>query len=563
MALPFPIFLKRMADFNSPQPMQTLTLAENYEERELSIGSLFDEKFRIERKIGSGGMGSVYLATDIGPLHKAYAIKILNSSKGDTVSHKRFLEEARIMASLNHPNIISVFEFGTDKSTGLDYYVMEPFLLTFAQQANICTSFLHCALPNCISEPSPLTLSSILEGGKALPETTVIKIATQLLSAIDTAHSLSPPVVHRDIKPSNIIFAKDGRLLLSDFGIAKRIYNENSITQQSELTITNVRPGTWMYASPEQRAGIKITTASDYYSFGLVLFRTLTGGMPNSSAALPSDIASNVSKKWQPFFQRLLKDNPEDRLSSAKEIFEFLEKRKDDLNRRNRRIQFFKSLKKALYAICALSVLTGAIFLYDKHNQTTMSSRETGEKFNQVQWALQYIKGLQNTIDRATQSLTPDTNGVIRVNEGQTLLSGDIPAQSPITIFLDGGRLLFSNSTEDLKKAIAFYSNFAETATPDDTLPTYFFPKQKEVFKNTIIIGAKGGTLSSGDEVISVSVKGNVSCAEGISAATLEVYGFSSIVLYENLVDSKLKIEGAGSIMRNGHRIWFDYNNPL
>ena len=138
-------------------------------------------------------------------------------------ARRRFEAEAQIMDALRHPNIVRVTDLGIDAATGLAYYVMDEFLPTPGETLRLCRDILHCPPPAPKPGPAPLSLARLLDGGKTLPEDAVLAIARQLLSAIEAAHALSPPVIHRDIKPSNILFAPDGRALLADFGIAKRL----------------------------------------------------------------------------------------------------------------------------------------------------------------------------------------------------------------------------------------------------------------------------------------------------------------------------------------------------
>lgn len=315
----------------------TLTAPGKSHSGDILPGTLFGGDLHIVSKIGSGGMGSVYLAVDTGPLGRSCAVKILDNSAAGASGHARFLAEARIMASLRHPNIVAVSRFGTDAETGFDYYVMDEFLLSPDECRQLCLEKLHCAPPQrCEDDKSPLTLADLIEGGRSIPEAAVADMALQLLSAIDAAHNLPRPVVHRDIKPSNILFAADGRAMLADFGIAKRLNSGLGSNDESSPTMPNATPGTWMYAAPEQRNGGPIVPATDFYSFGLVLFKALTGGMPNRSAALPTDIAPDVSKSWHGLFARLLDPDAGRRLSDAVRVREVLEHIREEIRHRER-----------------------------------------------------------------------------------------------------------------------------------------------------------------------------------------------------------------------------------
>lgn len=310
--------------------VSTLTLPSSQRNAaDLAPGTVIGGDLRIVSKIGEGGMGAVYLAVDMGPLGRNCAVKILDSGGADPSRRGRFLDEARIMASLRHPNIVPVSRFGTDDPTGFAYYVMDEFLPTDEEVSSICREVLHCQPPaRKGGAKASLTLSDLIEGGKSLPEAAVVTVALQILSAIEAAHALSPPVIHRDIKPSNILFAPDGRALLADFGIAKRLRSGDGAGGPATegWTLPNATPGTFAYAAPEQMAGDAVSPATDYYSFGLVLFRALTGGMPSRTASLPTDIAPYVSRVWRELFDSLLEPNPAKRLSDPAAIHALLDR---------------------------------------------------------------------------------------------------------------------------------------------------------------------------------------------------------------------------------------------
>jgi serine/threonine protein kinase len=207
--------------------------------------------YEILSALGSGGMGEVYRARDT-RLDRSIAIKILPSHlSADSASKLRFEREAKTVSALNHPNICSLFDIGSQD--GIDFLVME-----------------------CIEGES---LAQRLAKG-ALPIEQTLKIGTEIADALDKAHRSG--VVHRDLKPGNIMLTKTGAKLL-DFGLAKL-----AVTPVSALTLTSASPsspvteqgtivGTFQYMSPEQVEGKELDGRSDIFSFGAVLFEMVTG----------------------------------------------------------------------------------------------------------------------------------------------------------------------------------------------------------------------------------------------------------------------------------------------
>jgi beta-lactam-binding protein with PASTA domain len=207
-----------------------------------TIGELFDGRYRLERKCGSGGMADVYLATDES-LGRSVAIKILSDRYAqDDGFVERFRREASAAAGLNHPNIVSVYDRGEAEGT---YYIAMEYL------------------------DGPTLKDEILRRAP-LPEAEAIGWATQVLDALDFAHRRG--VIHRDVKPHNMMIT-DGRLKVTDFGIA-RAGNTQQMTEVGSIV------GTAQYLSPEQARGMPVGPQSDLYSVGIVLYEMLTGELP-------------------------------------------------------------------------------------------------------------------------------------------------------------------------------------------------------------------------------------------------------------------------------------------
>ena len=205
-------------------------------------------KYRIERELGSGGMGAVFLATRE-DFHQQVALKLIKSGfKSDAVL-RRFVIERQILASLEHPNIARLIDGGTT-ADDTPYLVME-------YVAGIPVDE-FCAKKN-------LSVSERIE------------LFRKICAAVQYAHQNL--IVHRDLKPSNILVTEEGEPKLLDFGIAKLFYSDSGIEDAAETT-TNFRALTPEYASPEQLRGEKLTTATDVYSLGVILYELLTGNRP-------------------------------------------------------------------------------------------------------------------------------------------------------------------------------------------------------------------------------------------------------------------------------------------
>src|SRR5204862_1837520 len=270
--------------------------------------------YKISEQIGTGGMGEVYLATDMTAGRKA-ALKLLPTRfTSDAERLKRFQQEARALVGLNHPNILTVYEIGEDHST---HYIASELI-----------------------EGETLR-QRLMRGRMELRE--AVDVAIQVASALAAAHETG--IVHRDIKPENIMLRPDGYVKVLDFGIAKlaeSAFAEDTADGAGSVTLaaTNLGSvlGTVRYMSPEQACGAQVDKSTDIWSLGVVLYEMVTGQTPFTGNT-PSEVMSSILEKEPPplgsyvahtpaelqqIISKTLRKHREERYHSAHELLESL-----------------------------------------------------------------------------------------------------------------------------------------------------------------------------------------------------------------------------------------------
>ncbi|MEJ7631336.1 MAG: protein kinase [Rubrobacteraceae bacterium] len=259
------------------------------------VGTVLGGRYEIQGKLGSGGMAVVYKAKDT-ILGRAVALKTLHGHyAGEQIFRQRFKQEARAMASLDHPNVVKVYDICQDGEM--------PFIVA-----------------ECVDGDD---LGELLARSGKLNEMFTQRVAAQLLQALSYAHHRG--VIHRDIKPSNILITRDGAVKVGDFGIARLIEDDEAETGEPGEVIGSAR-----YMSPEQLQGKEATSRSDIYSAGILLYHCLTGRPPFSGDVKslarqqlhavpkpPRRLNKKISPRAEAVILKALAKRPEDRYPSA------------------------------------------------------------------------------------------------------------------------------------------------------------------------------------------------------------------------------------------------------
>lgn len=241
-------------------------------ENKIEIGSILGG-YKIEKVLGRGGMGVVYKGHELS-LNRKVAIKVLSQRLcADKEFVERFKREARVIAALNHPHIVSILSYG--ETDGFYYFAME-----YLTGRN---------------------LGQILKEKHKLPIEDALSIVSQVAGALSDASAKG--VVHRDLKPSNIMVDDMGKVKVTDFGVAHFQDNEN------QLTSTGLFLGTPEYASPEQATGLELDVRSDIYALGTVLYNMLSGSPPFSGPS-PLAVVAKIATEPVPPIRQLCPELP-------------------------------------------------------------------------------------------------------------------------------------------------------------------------------------------------------------------------------------------------------------
>lgn len=266
------------------------------------VGTLLDGRYRVDARIATGGMSTVYRGLDV-RLDRPVALKVMDSRyAGDQQFLTRFQREARAIARLKDPGLVAIYDQGRDAA--------HPFLVMELVEGG--------------------TLRELLAERGPMPPHAAAAVLRPVLSGLGVAHRAG--LVHRDIKPENVLIADDGEVKLVDFGLVRAI-------AEAGITSTSVILGTAGYLSPEQVSGAPTGPRSDVYATGILAFELLTGTTPfsgDSALAVahqrldhdvppPSSVIAGVPEQFDAFIARATARNPADRFADAGEMGEALE----------------------------------------------------------------------------------------------------------------------------------------------------------------------------------------------------------------------------------------------
>jgi eukaryotic-like serine/threonine-protein kinase len=302
--------------------------------------------YRLQHELGRGGMSIVFAAVREGDFSQQVAVKLSTLAPFSADLHERFRQERRILASLEHPHIARLIDGGTTPE-GIPYLVTE-----------LCDGI---PLQDYVAQHHPAFRPSC-------------ELFLKVCSAVEYAHQNL--TVHRDLKPANILIDPSGSPKLIDFGIAKLLLPDSLHTQ------TNLSPGTRSYAAPEQLNGQPITTRTDIYQLGLVLYELLTGQRANGPRPIPKSLRGDI----ETILATALQEDPARRYRSVASLADDLRAhldgrpisaRADSASYRLGRFLRRNWLSSSAAAILALSILAGVI-------STTYQARIAERRFNQV-----------------------------------------------------------------------------------------------------------------------------------------------------------------------------------
>ncbi|MHB1081548.1 MAG: protein kinase domain-containing protein [Prosthecobacter sp.] len=248
-------------------------------------------RYSVQAQVGIGGMGTVYRGTQLS-LGRPVAIKVLRVSDGyDFAFEDRFRREARAMATLSHPNIVAIYDYG---HIGTDFLF---FVMEFVDGTD---------------------LGEIMRTGRMTREL-ALQLLPQICAGLEYAHSKG--IVHRDIKPANIMLTRQGEVKITDFGLAKDVMRAPSMATETHMVM-----GTPEYAAPEQfNAHRDVDHRADIYAFGVLMYQMLTGALPRGSWQPPSSLLHGLDPRFDAVIIRALMTDREHRYQSMGDMRRVIE----------------------------------------------------------------------------------------------------------------------------------------------------------------------------------------------------------------------------------------------
>jgi tetratricopeptide (TPR) repeat protein/tRNA A-37 threonylcarbamoyl transferase component Bud32 len=398
-----------------------------------SVEYIQNGRYALLKKLGEGGKGIVYKARDT-VLNRVVAVKVLKSTVTSDEAYSRFMTEARAVAKLNHPNIVSIHDIG--KEDGKQFFVLE-----------------------FVDGESLRDLMQTYPEGKCDIQT-VLRIGMDVCSALQYAHS--EKVLHRDIKPENVMITRDGTAKLMDFGLAKMI-GQPSVTQEGVIV------GTVAYVAPEVALGKGVDSRSDLYSFGAVLYEALSGRQPfpgddpikvifGHIHDHPVPLAKQNPKAPQALvdcIMKLLEKEPEKRYQSAEDLLKVLRNVSEEFLREN----LVPGHKPSIVVPCPRPVAAREVQLIDRVEEMNLL-RETVDRTVQGEGGLVFLYGEAGI---GKTRLARELRAYARLR-GVQVLYGRCPALfrmdgvPPYTIWSEVIKDYLENSSpEQLYRVIGYY----------------------------------------------------------------------------------------------------------
>ena len=334
----------------------------------LTLNSIWENRYRIDGVLGSGGMGKVYLATDVTDQTR-WAVKEQKVTSGN---RSRLLYEAEIMEKLSHPAFPQLR--GVKEEGGLLYIVME--------------------------YVDGVTLSQVIAEKGRLPEAEAVSVFRQIAEALDYLHHLETPIIYRDFKASNLMLQADGRVRIIDLGIAQE-YNSDSGANVSAVALTRG------YAAPEQyNKRYKLDSRADIYALGVTMHYVVTGKNPNKQPyefAPVRRLRKDASRALETVIKKCLQPNPDDRYQDVGELLYDLR----HLDALDAKIKSRIRLRWTLIAVAVALVLAASAAVY------MGSVNREARRISEYSAALETARGAE-TLEEALEAaeaaiaLTPD-----------------------------------------------------------------------------------------------------------------------------------------------------------